>query len=242
MIDSTKINYSFKKLSGKQHTWNSKNWYEEKDGIVLFQHAKEIWVDEIPIDAPNVETLLVRPHINLIVEEDKSVQGRRAWLAVDQNGKRITGFITPSYGISYSVKIFINGKKIPTTHESNWMFDYTNGILTFENQPPTGVITIIAYEYIGRSMQQYLDAEYSSVAVGILGESDPQYEYVIQHNMNNLDIDVVIYVLDDVNGKKYWKKDVIPLILLDENRVMLQLSEKHPIRFIIKSYNAPNLG
>ena len=37
MLDSTKINFSQKKLSGKQHTWNSKKWYEEDDGIVLFQ-------------------------------------------------------------------------------------------------------------------------------------------------------------------------------------------------------------
>jgi hypothetical protein len=36
MLDSTKINFSQKKLSGKQHTWNSKKWYEEDDGIVLF--------------------------------------------------------------------------------------------------------------------------------------------------------------------------------------------------------------
>ena len=134
----------------------------------------------------------------------------------------------------------INGVKIPTTHSSNWMFDYANGLLTFENTPLTGSITISAYEYIGRTFQQYLDAEFNSIALGILGIDDPQYEYTIQHNMGSYDIDAIIYCFDEVEGTRYWKKDVVPLILLDENRVMIHLTEKQPIRFIIKSYEMPD--
>lgn len=240
MLENTKINFSQKKLMGKQHTWNSKIWYEEDDGIVLFQHAKEVWINKIGPDAPAEETREVRPHINLIMTEDDTVQGRRSWIAKDALGNRITGFVQPSYGLSYSVKLFINGKKIPTTHESIWMFDYANGVLTFENTPPHGLITIIAYEYIGKTLQQYLDAELNSIAIGVLGNDNPQLEYVIQHNMGTFDVDVTIYVFDEVDGIKYWKKDVIPLILLDENRVKIQLTEKQPMRFIIKSYNSIN--
>ena len=65
MLDSTKINFSQKKLSGKQHAWNSKKWYEEDDGIVLFQHAKEIWVDRVNETPPSIETDLIRPILNL---------------------------------------------------------------------------------------------------------------------------------------------------------------------------------
>ena len=240
MLDSTKINYSQKKLSGKQHTWNSKKWYEEDDGIVLFQHAKEIWIDRVVETPPQAETELVRPLLNMELVEDKTVQGRRSFYAVDGFGKRITGFIPPSYGINYTVKLAIDGNKIPTTHASNWIFDYANGVLTFENSPPTGTVKISAYEYIGRTFQQYLDAEFNSIAVGILGIDTPQYEYTIQHNMGSFDIDATIYVFDEVDGVKYWKKDVIPLILMDENRVKLQLTEAHPIRFIIKSYDMPD--
>jgi len=240
MLDSTKINFSQKKLSGKQHTWNSKKWYEENDGIILFQHAKEIWIDEIIETPPIEESDLIRPINNLEMTEDLSVQGRRSFYAVDASNKKITGFIPPSYGINYTVKLFINGKKIPTAHQSNWMFDYANGILTFENTPPNGVVSIYVYEYIGRSLQQYLDAEFNSIAVGILGAEIPQLEYIIQHNMGSYDIDVTIYIFDEVDGINYWKKDVIPLILLDENRVKLQLSETKPVRFIIKSYETPN--
>jgi len=240
MLDSTKINYSQKKLSGKQHTWNSKKWYEEEDGIILFQHAKEIWIDRVVETPPNTETELIRPLMNIDLVEDKTVQGRRSFYAVDGLGKKIKGFIPPSYGINYSVKLTIDGNKIPTTHPSNWIFDYANGVLTFENSPPAGTVKISAYEYIGRTFQQYLDAEFNSIAVGILGIDTPQLEYTIQHNMGSYDIDVIIYVFDEVDGVRYWKKDVVPLILMDENRVKLQLTEAHPIRFIIKSYEMPN--
>jgi hypothetical protein len=240
MLDSTKINFSQKKLSGKQHTWNSKKWYEEDDGIILFQHAKEIWVDKVPVLPPSVETSIINPRVFLSLVEDKTVQGRKSWYAVDENNEKIKGFIPPSYGINYTVKLFINGDKIPTTHESNWIFDYANGVVSFENTPPVGEVTITVYEYIGRSLQQYLDAEFNSIAVGVLGADIPKLEYIIQHNMRSYDIDATIYVLDDVEGVDYWKKDVVPLILLDENRVKIQLTEKHPIRFIIKSYETPN--
>jgi hypothetical protein len=241
MLDSTKINFTFKKLSGKQHTWNSKKWYEEEDGIILFQHAKEIWIDRITENPPEIETDLIKPHLGLVVINDISVQGRRSFYAFDsQTNKKIKGFIPPSYGNNYNVKVFVDGVKIPTTHSSNWMFDYANGILVFENTPPVGTITISAYEYIGRTFQQYLDAEFNSIAIGILGIDDPQNEYVIQHNMASFDVDVIIYCFDEVDGVKYWKKDVVPLMLMDENRVKIQLTEKQSVRFIIKSYEMPD--
>lgn len=241
MLDSTKINFSQKKLSGKQHTWNTKKWYEEEDGILLFQHAKEIWIDTIS-EIPTPESKVIRYIANLELVEDKTVQGRRSFYAVDSEGNRIRGFIPTSYGIGYNVKLFIDNNKIPTTHQSNWIFDYANGVLSFENSPPPGKVVISAYEYVGRSFQQYLDAEFNSVAIGILGADSPQYEYTIQHNMGSYDIDTTIYVFDEVDGVNYWKKDVVPMILMDENRVRLQLTEAHPIRFIIKSYEMINLG
>jgi len=240
MLDSTKINFTHKKVSGKQHTWNSKKWYEEEDGIILFQHAKEVWIDKIVSTPPSVVTDIIRPHIGLTLANDTTVSGRRAFYAKNTQNIRIKGFIPPSYGNNYNVKVYVDGVKIPTTHSSNWTFDYTNGILAFENTPPPGSVTISAYEYIGRTFQQYLDAEFNSIAIGILGLNNPQKEYTIQHNMACFDIDVIIYCFDIVDGVRYWKKDVVPLILLDENRVMINLTEKQPIRFIIKSYEMPD--
>jgi len=240
MTDITKINYSQKKLVGKQHTWNNKQWFEEEDGIVLYQHAKEIWIDHVPTTPPSSSTNIVRKFTNFTLKEDHTVQNRLSFYA-EENGERIRGFIPPSYGINYTVKVFVDGNQIPTSHPSQPLFDYTNGILSFENTPPNGDITIIAYQYVARTFSQYLDAEDRSVARGILGADTPKLEYVIQHNMASFDIDITIYVFDEVDGINYWKKDVIPLILMDENRVKIQLTEEHPIRFIVKSYETPSI-
>ncbi len=240
MTDTTKINYSQKKLVGKQHTWNNKQWFEEEDGIVLYQHAKEIWIDEVPTITPTTTTPIIRKIIGLSLVNDTTVQNRLSFSAIE-NSEKIRGFITPSYGINYTVKVYANGVQIPTSHPSQPLFDYTNGVLSFENTPPTGDITIDAYQYTARTFAQYLDTEDRSIARGILGLDDPHEEYIIQHNMATFDIDIVLYVYDEVNGVNYWKKDVVPMILFDENRVKLQLSEAHPIRFIIKSYETPEL-
>ena len=240
MLDATKINYSHKKLVGKQHTWNNKQWFEEADGIVLYQHASEIWIDEISSTPPLNTDSIIRKVSSMALVEDNTVQNRLSFYAEDANEK-MRGFITPSYGIDYSVRVYANGVQIPTSHASQPLFDYTNGVLSFENPPPSGEITIDAYQYVARTFSQYLDTEGKSVARGILGIDTPLYEYVIQHNMASFDVDVIIYVYDEVDGTNYWKKDVVPMILMDENRVKIQLSEAHPIRFIIKSYEITEL-
>lgn len=239
MLDATKINYSQKRLLGKQHSANSKAFYEEEDGVILYQHAKEVWIDTISVTPPQASNDLIKVYNNLQLVEDTTVQGRKSFYTVDTQGKRMRGFIPPSYGINYNVSIDIAGKKIPSSHSSNWVFDYANGVLTFENTPPVGDVKITVYQYVGRTFAQYLDNENNSVARGVLGLNTPLLDYTIQHNMSTFDIDITIYVYDEVDGVNYWKKDVIPLIILDENRIRLQLTEEHPIRFIIKSYVTP---
>lgn len=239
MLDATKINYSHKRLVGKQHTANTKSFYEEEDGVILYQHAKEIWIDKVSPTPPATSTQLIRVYNNLQLVMDETVQGRKSFYAATAEGERIRGFIPPSYGINYSVVLEIDGKKIPSSHSSNWIFDYANGVITFENTPPAGDLEISACVYIGRTFAQYLDNENNSVARGVLGVDTPSLEYTIQHNMSSFDIDVTIYVFDEVDGINYWKKDVVPLIIEDENKVRLQLTEEHPIRFIIKSYTTP---
>lgn len=240
MVEATKINYSHKKLVGKQHTWNNKQWFEEEDGIILYQHAREVWIDEVPEQTPTTTTNIVKVISGLELIEDNTVQNGLSFYASEMNEK-IKGFITPSYGIDYSVRVYVDGNQIPTSHVSQPLFDYANGVLSFENAPPVGVVTIDAFQYVARTFSQYLDTEGKTIAKGIMGITDPLFEYVIQHNMNTFDVDVIVYVYDDVDGSKYWKKDVIPLILMDENRVKLQLSEQLPIRFIVKSYENPEL-
>lgn len=240
MENTTKINYSLKKLVGKQHTWNSKQWFEEADGITLHQHATEVWIDTIPAQPP-IDTNPIVEQMTLTLVEDNTVQGRRSFYAVDENNEILRGFIPPSYGVNYSVIIKAGTAKIPTSHPSQPLFDYANGVLSFENTPPAGDITVTVYRYTGRTFAQYLDSEDNSVSRGILGFDNPTTEYIIQHNMSSFEVDVTLYTYDDVDGTKYWKKDVVPMILLDENRVKVQLTEPQPIRFIVKSYAIPTI-
>jgi len=234
MTDITKINYSHKKIVNKRHTSNNKQWFEEDDGLLIYPHAKEVWIDYIP-STPDTALNNIEYLDNIIMTEDTTVQDRKAWkLIIDS--ELINGLIPPSYGIDYSINIFANGVKIPTSHPSQPLFDYTNGILSFENSPPVGDITVSVYRYIGRTVAQYIDSENRSIVKAVLGIDQPSTEYIIQHNMATFDLDIILYTYDDVQGTKYWKRDVVPLILLDENRIKIQLSESQAIRYIIKSY------
>jgi len=236
--NNTKINYSYKKLLGKEHTLNSTKWYDESNGIVLYQHAKEIWIDRInaPLDTDERFIKSFNDY-ELVADGDN----KKLFYVRDENNFRLDGFIPPSYDIGYKIEIKIDDIIITEEHISQPLFDYANGILTFETLPPEGNITITCYQYIGRTFAQYIDSEYNSIAKGIIGLDSPESEYIIQHNMSTFDIDIVLYTYDEVEGTKYWKKDVVPMILVDENRIRLQLSEPQAIRFIIKSYDVPEL-
>lgn len=240
-VDATKISYSFKKLLGKEHSLTSKKWHEEENGIVLYQHSKEVWIDRVTDIPENADERFVKLYTDFEIKEDMSVLGRKAFYMRNEDGSRIRGFIPSTYGNGYAIKVKIDGNLISESHASNYLFDYANGILTFETTPPVGAVTVDVYQYIGRTFAQYIDAEYNSVARGMMGVDTPELEYTIQHNMSTFDVDVTIYVFDEVDGVNYWKKDVVPMILLDENRVKLQLTEEHPIRFIVKSYETPEL-
>lgn len=229
-------NYTQKKIIGKQHTWNEKKWYEEEDGVLVYQHARDIWADLIPPNPPPISTQIIQKVYGLKLTADKTVPNRLAFFANDLTGNRIRGFIPPSYGVDYTVDLFINGVKIPSSHASNWIFDYSNGVLSFETSPPDGIVTINAYSYIGKSIQQYIDSTSTSISMGFMGVDEPLTEYTIQHNLNTLNIEPTIYVYEMIDGMRYWKKDFVPLILLDENRIKIQLSEELPIKFVIKAY------
>ena len=231
---NSKLDFIFKKFNYKQHTSEEKEWYEEKDGFFIFPTASEIWIDLIPNTPPTKDTKSIKIIKNYKLMPDKS-SNNLSYYVIDENKNRIKNFIKPSYGLEYNIKIYLNGEKLPTAHPSNWIFDYENGILTLEKEI-NGELTIDGYVYIGNTLKTYLDHDFNSVAKGILGLDNPQKEYIIQHNLNSYDLDITIYSYEEIEGNKYWKKDVIPFIMLDKNKVKVQLSEETPIKFIIKKY------
>jgi len=231
---NSKLDYIFKKFYYKEHTDQNKNWYEEKDGFFIFPTASEIWIDLIPETPPTEDTDSIKIIKNYKLIPNPSANNL-SYYVVDENNNRIKNFIKPSYGLGYSIKIYANGEKLPTADPSNWIFDYENGILTLE-KPINKNLTIDGYVYVGNTLKTYLDHEFNSVAKGIIGLDNPQKEYIIQHNLNSYDLSITIYSYEEINGEKYWKKDVIPFIMLDKNRVKVQLSESTPLKFIIKKY------
>lgn len=233
MTDITKLNLAQKKVIGKKHTWNSKKWYEEEDGILTFQHAANIWIDEIPSIPANNGVLEFFEKKELT--KDMTVQNNLSYFVSDTDGK-INGFVPPSYGWDYTVQVYINDIKIPSSHASGWFFDYANGILNFENTPPSGTITISCYRYIGRTLTQFIDtATGGTIGKGVLGLDSPTSEYTIQHNLNSTDILNSIFVLENIDGIDLWKKDIMPFVIVDENRIKIFLSDPAPIKFILQA-------
>ena len=235
-MEELKVNYSFKKFLNKQHTSNDKEWYEEDDGFVLKIHSNEVWIDSKPENPTTVDYIKKINGLKMVM--DKTVQNRKAYYMVDENGQRITSLIPPVYGNIYNAKITINNHKIPTSHSSKPMFDYVNGILTFENTPPKGNVYISCYQYVGKILTNFIDEYNNSVSVGVLGLNEPKKSYLIQHNLNSFNIHIDIYLYEKIGDKFYWKKDVVPLIILNENVVKIELSEEKTVRFVIKAYNS----
>ena len=158
-----KTDFVWKKIKGRRFTTDEKAWYEEYPGILTYVHYTELWADEIPYPPPNNDTDVVKVYDDLVLTEDTSVSNKRAWLACETPGDTSTqlkGFIPPRFGQEYTVRVYEDdgagnkGNEIPTTHPSNWFFDYENGILVFENPPQNYGLTppfhIKVYKYIGK--------------------------------------------------------------------------------------------
>jgi len=85
------------------------------------------------------------------------VDNNKCWLCCSEMNNlstRIGDFIEPDINISqaYYIRLFDStGKQLFIGDNSNWMFDYLNGILTFENTPSIYIppFRISGYRYIG---------------------------------------------------------------------------------------------
>jgi hypothetical protein len=150
-----KTDYSFKKLVGREYTSNVKQWYEEFPGILRYVHASSVWIDDIAQVPPDETTLTIRVYNTLTLVRDVTVSSYRSWKAEDPPTTRLYGFISPSYGVGYTVRLYDNAdREVPTTDGSSWLFDYDNGTLSFDNNPTNygwnaASFKIKAYLYIG---------------------------------------------------------------------------------------------
>lgn len=166
LSESRKGDIVFKKIVGRRFTTTEKAWYEDEPGKLTTIHAQDVWTAEIPTTPPSNDTVDIKVYDDLKLTEDNSVANHRSWLACETYGDtstQLTGFIPPRFGQGYTVRIYEDngsgglGSEIPTTHPSEWFFDYENGVLTFENDPTNFGLTlpihIKGYRYIGTDLK-----------------------------------------------------------------------------------------
>jgi len=155
MADKTDL--SFKKIIGRQYTSTAKEWYEEFPTKPFNLNGVDIWMSIIPTTPPVSTTSGVEVYNTLTLQKDVSVNNEKCWLAENPISTRIGDFIPPRYGQGYTVRVYDgSNNEIFTTDGSGWFFDYTSGILTFDNDPggygwDDSAFKVKVYRYIGQT-------------------------------------------------------------------------------------------
>jgi len=149
--NEVKIDRAWKLALDRALTSTAKEFYEEQYSTGRTVHADDIWKQAVDSDpAQAVNDSVAQLYQELVLEEDLSVAGKRAWI-VKSGGVRLQDWISPRFGQGYTIQLFDqDGNQVFTTNECNWVFDYKAGILILENSHATATgFKISGYRYIG---------------------------------------------------------------------------------------------
>jgi len=149
--NSVKIDRAWKLALDRALTSTAKEFYEEQYSTGRTVQADDIWKQAVDSDpAQAVNDSVAQLYQELVLEEDLSVAGKRAWIA-KSGGVRLQDWISPRFGQGYTIQLFDqDGNQVFTTNECNWVFDYKAGILVLENSHATATgFKISGYRYIG---------------------------------------------------------------------------------------------
>jgi hypothetical protein len=147
--------FNFKKILNKRVTSSTKRSYEEIGDYTLNVHADEIWADSIPSTPPLSTTSVVEVRTLQALTQDTTVTGAQAWYATDGLGNRLKDWISDKFdggsSTSYAIKLYDqDNNQIPATDSSNWLFDYSTGILILQNTHSSATsFKISGYRYVG---------------------------------------------------------------------------------------------
>ncbi len=150
--NTVKIDRAWKLALDRALTSVAKEFFEEEYPTGRIVHAGDVWKDTIPSDpAQAVSAGVAQLYSQLVLEEDITVSGGRAWIA-RSGGQRLTDWIGPRFGQGYTARLFDqDGNQVFTTDPCNWVFDYKSGVLFLENSHPTATgFKITAYLYTGQ--------------------------------------------------------------------------------------------
>jgi hypothetical protein len=165
--DSQKIDFLWKKtVYGVSNTGGTaKQGFEEAIGTSVPVYGNDIMAEALPVPAPGTTTSVVQyyaPASAIRMTADATVAGSLAWVATSTYNNlatRLTNWIAPSIDAGYLVEIYKNDPTVPAnklnggTNNSEWVFDYTSGILRFVNTLPGGITSlhIVGYRYVGKT-------------------------------------------------------------------------------------------
>lgn len=162
---NTKIDKSFKFISGVGYTTTNKSLFEETSSTGFITRSNSIFIQDsgVPIPAPGSTVGVVVLHTDFVMTADSTVSAGQSWLSGLEN------WIPPSFDLTYTVRIFlVNGggthlQEIFFTDSTGPLFDYKSGILTFDINPlplQAGAvgIHITGYTYSGVTLDTMFDA------------------------------------------------------------------------------------
>ncbi len=208
--NNVKIDRAWKLALDRALTALQKEFYEEQYSTGRIVHQDDVWKNEIPSDpAQAVNDGVAQLYTQLVLEEDVSVAGKRAWIA-RSGEQRLTDWISPRFGQGFTLQLFDqDGNQIFTTDQSNWVFDYKAGILFLENSHPTATgFKITAYRYVGdtgvggdpQDFQQVYDAGIKDAVVKLLSTGSLTVKAAD---------DTALLAVDEVNKQVILKDPII---------------------------------
>lgn len=183
--DVVKTDYSWKLGLNKSRSAAAAQFYEETIPAVVDIHAADIYAESIPSTPPASTSSVVKKWYPsgesgddwIVLTMDRKVPNGQAWVALNSwNASWSSGsgdvsqilknFVSPKYGPGYTVRVFDgSNNEIPILDDSNWIFDYKSGVLTFETtRSETGstsaaCIKIKVYQYVGKTISDVQASE-----------------------------------------------------------------------------------
>lgn len=188
--DTTKTEIAFKKLVGRDHTSNLKQYYEEEAGGGFNIHATEVWSGDIPATAPLSDTANLRYYEDFTLTEDLTVDNQQGWEAIE-SAVRVRGWVPPKFGSGYTIRLFSDdsygnkGEEIASSDSIDWFFDYESGYVAIQDQltagrpgvdTPDPILTplhIEGYVYIGETVDVTAGVDGATGAQGPTGPEGP---------------------------------------------------------------------
>jgi hypothetical protein len=179
IMDSQKLDLLWKKIQyGVSLTDADKSPYEELTKSSDQIKASDIWQNDNLIPSPAVAVPGTVELVDIRMVAEPSVTDGTAWIAVRTYGigitpeNRLRDFISPKFDPSYEIRVYADEQKqnpiFNSSIETNWIFDYSSGILWFPEANTVSdipAVYVVGYRYVG---PKGLPATFSGDVIDVL--------------------------------------------------------------------------